>query len=341
MIYKLRGQQFLFICMLLVCLLALSGCGTAATGTATPSASPDQEQNGQPSPAAEEGAAKDSTGEGEGEAATRIFSTVNGDIEIPAHPQRIVTQGLLPYFLAFDVKPVGAPSWELEYPHLAGKTDGIADIGVIEAASLEKILELQPDLIVTVAGEMYEQLSKIAPTIVIPYDAIGDAHSDMRLFGDLLNKQEEAEQWLAEFDKKVADSREKISKVVAPEDTFSIVSAFDKTYYIYGEGIYRGGLTIYKYLGLQPTPLIKEQLIDAKKQLLELSFEVIPEYAGNHIFLDVSNGGSLDETSNVWKSMEAVQNNQVYPLNVDLFWPYDPIAITMQMDEILNMLGAN
>lgn len=339
MIYMLRRQHLPLICLVIICLLA--GCGTASNGTASPSVSsapsavPSQGGNVQPSQAA----TQESTGE-EG-AATRIFSTVNGDIEIPAHPQRIVTQGLLPYFLAFDVKPVGAPSWELEYPHLAGKTDGIENIGVIEAASLEKILELAPDLIVTVAGEMYEQLSKIAPTIVIPYDVIGDAHNDMRLFGKLLGKEEEAEQWLAAFDRKVADSREKINKVVKPEDTFSIISAFDKTHYIYGEGIYRGGLTIYKYLGLKPTPSIQEQLIDAKKQLLEVSFEVIPEYAGNHIFLDVSNGGKLDQDNKLWKSLEAVQKNQVYPLNVDIFWPYDPLAIMMQLDELLNMLGAN
>lgn len=304
----LRGQQLLLICLLVICLLA--GCGSKAS----------------------------SSNSSEGE--IRIFSTVNGDIEIPANPQRIVTQGLLPYLLAFDVKPVGAPSWEIEYPHLAGMTDGIEDIGVIEASSLEKILELKPDLIVTVAGEMYDQLSKIAPTVVIPYDTIGDAHADMRMFGELLGKQEQAEQWLAKFDQKVADSKGKIGRLVKPEDTFSIISAFDKTHYIYGEGIYRGGLTIYKYLELKPPPLVKEQLIDADKELLEVSFEVIPEYAGNHIFLDVSNGGSLNETSQVWQSMEAVKNDQVYKLDVDIFWPYDPLAIMMQMDELLLMLGS-
>lgn len=306
--YRLRLQQLLLIYLLVICLLA--GCGSATSSSNSR------------------------------EGATRIFSTVNGDIEILANPQRIVTQGLLPYLLAFDVKPVGAPSWEIEYPHLAGMTDGIEDIGVIEASSLEKILELKPDLIITVAGEMYDQLSKIAPTIVIPYDTIGDAHADMRMFGELLGKQEQAEQWLAKFDQKVADSKEKIGKLIKPEDTFSIISAFDKTHYIYGEGIYRGGLTIYKYLGLKPPTLVKEQLIDADKELLEVSFEVIPDYAGNHVFLDVSNGGSLNETSQVWQSMEAVKNDQVYKLDVDIFWPYDPLAIMMQMDELLLMLGS-
>ncbi|MFD3258399.1 iron-hydroxamate ABC transporter substrate-binding protein [Paenibacillus lentus] len=330
MVRFLSSQRLVLVCLAMLWLLG--GCGSASSGSPASAA-----KQGEQPPSAESVPQSNEAGDS---SATRIFSTVKGDIEIPANPQRIVTQGFLPYFLVFDVKPVGAPSWELKYPHLAGKTDGIEDIGVIEASSLEKILALQPDLIVTVAEEMYDQLSKIAPTVVIPYDTIGDAHKDLRLFGELLGKQEEAEQWLADFDKKVADSKEKINKIVDPDDTFTIVSAFNKTYYIYGDGIYRGGQAIYKYLELKPPAIVKEQLLNTGKDLLEISFEVIPEYAGNHIFLDISNGAEFDDSTSVWQSIDAVKNNRVYKLNVDIFWPYDPLAIYMQLDELLMMLGA-
>lgn len=270
---------------------------------------------------------------------TRLFSTINGDIEIPTHPKRIVTQGFLPYFIQFGVKPVGAPSWEIEYPHLAGKTDGIVDIGVIDAGAVESILSLKPDLIVTVAQEMYEQLSKIAPTIVIPYDAVGDVYADTRLFGSLLGKEEEAEQWLVEFDKKVAESRDKLQAAVKDGETFSLIGAFDKTYYIYGDGIYRGGQAMYKHLGLQPPAIIQQQLMDADKDLIEVSLEVIPDYAGDHIFLDVSNGSKFDESEAVWQSIDAVKNGRVYRLNTDIFWPYDPMAVYMQLDEVLKLIA--
>lgn len=324
----------------LAILLLLTACGSVPL-------EPEQQPAGQSAagqPAASDGQTPDASPEPDNDAAagaTRTFSTVKGDIEIPAHPQRIVTQGFLPYFLAFDVKPVGAPSWELEYPHLAGKTDGIEDIGLIEGASLEKIVTLQPDLIVTVAEDMYEELSKIAPTVLIPYDAVGDAHNDMRLFGELLGLQEQAEQWLEDFDRKVADSKEKISKVIRPDDTFTIFGAFSKTHYIYGDGIYRGGQAIYKYLELKPPAIIKEQVIDANKALLEISLEVIADYAGDYIFLDVSNGAVFDESASIWQSIEAVKNDRAYKLNTDIFWPYDPLAIYMQMDELLRMLGAD
>ncbi|MED1724614.1 hypothetical protein [Brevibacillus parabrevis] len=71
--------------------------------------------------------------------------------------QRIVTQGYLAQFLAFGVKPVRAPYWEMESPHVKDLTAGIADIGQIDGSSVEKILALNLDLIVTVGGDKAER----------------------------------------------------------------------------------------------------------------------------------------------------------------------------------------
>jgi len=261
-----------------------------------------------------------------------------GDVEIPSHPQRIIAQGLLPYFLMFDVKPIGSTSWEIKYPHLEGLTEGIEDTGFIDGASVEKIVSLQPDLIVTVEPTMYETFSKIAPTVIIPYDNIGDVHKDTRLFGELLGQKDKAEQILAEFDRKAAEIKEKLRPILDSGETFSLIGAFDKTYYIYGSGIYRGGLTMYKYIGLKAPTIIQEQIIDKNKDLLEISLENIPEYAGDHIFLDVSNGAEFDESSRLWQSIDAVKNGKVNKLNTDIFWPYDPLAISQQMDKLVEML---
>lgn len=325
-------RRIAIACLALVWFVA--GCGQSSSGSGS-AASPSVSALPASTPAG-----ADSKASSQADATTRTFSTVKGDIQIPANPKRIVTQGLLSYFLLFDVKPVGAPSWELEYKHLAGKTEGIEDIGATNDVSIEKILSLQPDLIVVASDNQYDQLSQIAPTVVIPYDQIGDAHKDTRLFGKLLGQEDKAEQWLAGFDKKVADSKSKLDKTVKPDETFTIVSAFNKKFYIYGDGIYRGGQAIYKYLQLKPPAIVKEHLMDAGKMLLDVSLEVIPQYAGDHIFLDVSNGAKFDENAGVWKSIDAVKNNRVHKLNVDIFWPYDPLAIEMQLDEVLKLLGA-
>ena len=336
--FRLDKRYRLGWALCIAAMLLLSACGadkSESAAGAAPSASSASEDPASSPPSSGSPAVHTDNSAGE---ATRTFGTIMGDVEIPAHPQRIIAQGLLPYFLMFDVKPIGSTSWEIEYPHLAGLTDGIEDTGFIDNASVEKILSLQPDLIVTVEPTLYEPFSKIAPTVVIPYDKIGDVHEDTRLFGELLGKQDEAEQILAEFDRKTEETKEKLSPILNGNETFSLVGAFDKTYYIYGSGIYRGGLTLYKYLGLRAPSIIQEQIIDKNKDLLEISLEKIPEYAGDHIFLDVSNGASFDESGGLWQSIDAVKNGKVHKLDTDIFWPYDPLAISQQMDEIVKML---
>ncbi|WP_374016793.1 GNAT family N-acetyltransferase [Paenibacillus thiaminolyticus] len=91
-------------------------------------------------------------------------------------------------FLALGMKPVGAPSWDIESPHVRHLTIGIEDIGTIDASSVEKILPLAPDLIVTLSDDsaIYEQLSKIAPTVVFPYNTFDDTRDEIRTFGEML-----------------------------------------------------------------------------------------------------------------------------------------------------------
>ena len=92
-----------------------------------------------------------------------------GEIEIPKDPKRIVATQYLGHLLTLGVKPVGAGTASLNQ-YFAGSTDGIEDIGDDQAA-LEKIVSLDPDLIIRPSDKNYEQFAKIAPTIVIPWGA--------------------------------------------------------------------------------------------------------------------------------------------------------------------------
>lgn len=270
---------------------------------------------------------------------TRIVKTIHGDIEIPANAERIVVDAYLPTLLLLGEKPVGATKTDLENVHI---TDLIAGIESTGENAVEAIMSLNPDLIISADSEKttFESLSKIAPTVIIPYETYRDVYEEVNGIAEMLGKEKEAKAWLLTFDEKIKKQREKIQEVMTEGETVSIFGAFGKDSYIYGDGIYRGGQAIYKHLQLTPQENIKKALIDTGETYKQISFEVMNDYAGDYIFFDESNGGELDKEDPVWSSIDAVKNDNVFYLDAKRFWPFDPIAVLAQAEEVADMLVA-
>ncbi|OIB02976.1 ABC transporter substrate-binding protein [Paenibacillus sp. LC231] len=268
---------------------------------------------------------------------TRKMDTIHGPIEYPADPQRIVVDAYLPTLLLLGEKPVGATAKDLENVHIQDRIAGIESTG---ENSTEKILELNPDLIISANSdpEVFEKLSKIAPTVILPYETYRSVHEEVEGLGAILGKEVEAKEWLADFDKKIEGLRAKVNGVIEEGETFSIFGAFGKTFYLYGDGIYRGGLAIYKELQLTPPATIQKELIDANVTYKEVSLEVLNDYAGDYIFFDESNGAEMDKKDKVWTSIEAVKQDRVFYLDAKRFWPFDPIAVLAQAEEVTEMI---
>jgi len=102
-----------------------------------------------------------------------------GETTIPAKPQRVVSLGYVDhdYLFALGVSPVGVREWWAEYPYAtwpwaeAARAAIGAEPEVFsgDTISLEWVLAQNPDLIIAVFEaidpSLYDQLSKIAPTI--------------------------------------------------------------------------------------------------------------------------------------------------------------------------------
>ncbi|WP_139998170.1 iron-hydroxamate ABC transporter substrate-binding protein [Paenibacillus paridis] len=277
----------------------------------------------------------------EPEKTTRIYNTVKGDVEIPVAPKRIIAEQYLQTILALGVKPVGASEYYIDNPYTKDLAAGIESTGDRSGTNLEKVTALEPDLIITatVDDNTYEQLSKIAPTVVIPFGTDAQfkgVHEEVKGIGELLGKQEEAEKWLAKYDDKISELRGKLEGVIAPTETFSIIESGGKTFYTFGDNFGRGGQAIYGALQLTPSEIIKNELMTA--QWKELTLEVIPDYAADHVLLFSETGSDEFKKSNVWQSIPAVKNNQVYELPADRYWYFDPVSVLAQAEEITGML---
>jgi iron complex transport system substrate-binding protein len=270
------------------------------------------------------------------EAKTRTVKTVKGDVEIPTNPKRVITDFYLADLLALGVKPVGSIQMSLNNPYIKDKVEGIEDIGT--PVSIEKVLSLKPDLIIMQSDENYEKLSKIAPTVVIPYASEGDFYAELRKIADLVGKKDEAEKWIQSFEKKAEEARHQLKDIVREGETFGLYELQEDKLWVFGDNWGRGGQVIYKALKLSP-PEKMQELMKQGTQYKELSLEALPEFAADNMFVTTwsaqgSNDKKLEELKNspIWKNLDAVQNNKVYEMKFDDMYYADPYSLEGQLD---------
>ncbi|WP_412679076.1 ABC transporter substrate-binding protein [Brevibacillus parabrevis] len=269
---------------------------------------------------------------------TRSFGTSKGAIQIPEKPQRIVTDYYAGELLAVGGNVIGAETMAFKNPFIIEQLKSAQDVG--ERVNPEKALELQPDLIVVMYDDNYEALSKIAPTVFLPYGTTTNIYDTVKLFGDLVGEKEKAEAFIADFDKKAAEGREKIKGIVDENATVGLYELTNKgDLWVFGDNAGRGGQAVYNALKLKmPHP------DTTKNQTLQLSMETLPEYAADYMFLTFydpeKNSEALKNLQNsaVWKAVPAAKNNRIFYNDFDTFYRYDPIAIKAQIDLFVDMI---
>lgn len=135
-----------------------------------------------------------------------------GTTTIPAPPTRVITLGLSDQdpLLAMGVIPIAVSPWFGDYPsatwpwaqdELGSAEPVVLNGGVRDESNpgLEEIAALEPDLILSLyngtTAEQYEQLSKIAPTVVPTKDFLGFQitwQEATRTVGAALGREDEA-----------------------------------------------------------------------------------------------------------------------------------------------------
>ncbi|MFC4184414.1 iron-hydroxamate ABC transporter substrate-binding protein [Saccharococcus thermophilus] len=277
------------------------------------------------------------------EKAMKTFTMANGKkVEIPVHPKRVV----MPYeflgnSLALGVKPVGVTQAVMENPYIKEQAKGIENVG--NPISLEKVVELKPDLIIVYLEDQYKQLSKIAPTVFIPFGHYKNIQEEMRVFGELLGKQKEAEQWIQQFEEKAAAAREKIKGVIGKNETVGIYKLQGKDFYAIGDNFGHAGQIIYNALQLTPPEKIKQEVIQGPQWKL-ISLEALPDYAADHMFWTVYKMDGTEQAekelknSAIWKNLNAVKNHHVYNMKIEDIWFSDAISLEHQLDLVVDTL---
>lgn len=278
----------------------------------------------------------------------RSVTTVNGEVSIPAEPQRIAATYYVGELAALGIQPAGTVTRLLpeQNPNLAAYTEKAVDIGNFPP-SLEAIANLDPDLIIATDfdGIEYADFTKIAPTIVIPWSN-EDVWAKLRAMGTFLGKEAEAEAFIKEYEAKAVSAREAVKGAVGEEETVAIFRFFGSSIRVYGGRDV--GHAIYNGLQLKPV----EQIAAAMEQNPEftstedISLEELPAYAGDRILVmvtDEDGDRAYQEAQklSLWSSLPAVQNKHVYEIPADKWFTYDPISVGVTLDEAVRLFTAD
>ena len=297
-----RRIRFSLLATVLAMALLATGCGTK------PEAQP-----------ANTGASAGSNSEG------YVVKHAMGETRIPKTPERIVvlTNEATEALLALGIKPVGAVnSWVGDpwYDHIAKEMEGVQPLGKEDQPNLEAIAALKPDLILGTKmrhEKIYPQLSQIAPT-VFSETIRGKWQENFRLWAEAVNRKAEGEKILAEWDKRIADFRQKAGDKLKMK--VSLVRFMPGRVRILYKDTFAGSI-------LEEIGFARPPAQDKNEFAAEVSKERIPEMDGDILFYytyETGDGKASQlekEWTNdpLWTNLSVVKNGKAYKVD-DVIW---------------------
>lgn len=250
-----------------------------------------------------------------------------GTTEIPCTPQKVVTlgQGQTDSVLGLGVTPVGVvePWTDDWYEYLPAEVEEAEVLGTELEPDLERIAALQPDLILGSKlrhEALYSQLSEIAPTVFA--ETIGVTWKEnVSLWAEALCLPGKGEEIVADYEERARAIGDALAEQGKAVTEVSMIRFMPDQVRIYLTG-FPG--SVLRDAGLQRPEAQRVEDWESSEQLIEISEERIPEMDGDVIFQMVSTEHyaqqgtqTVDEqmerwtSTDLWKKLSAVQNNQV------------------------------
>ncbi|MGE7674325.1 iron-hydroxamate ABC transporter substrate-binding protein [Lysinibacillus sp. NPDC094403] len=262
-------------------------------------------------------------------AETITYQSESGPIEVPAHPKRVVVlSSFVGDLLKLGVNVVGVDSWAKDNPNFQ---NDIKDAVVVENTDIEKIIELEPDLIIGLNGiENADKLAEIAPTVLFTYGKVDYLQQFIEI-GKVVNKEKEATEWVKDFKTRAAEAGTKIKEKIGENATVTVAEMFNKQLYVYGDNWGRGTEILYQEMGLKMPEKVKEGAL--KPGYLAISQEVLGDYAGDYVIFSMFKGQDSAIKNAAWfKDLEAEKNGHLFEVNANEFYFNDPITLDYQLD---------
>jgi len=278
----------------------------------------------------------DDSGDSKNETRT-ITDTFLGDVtDVPVHPKRVVVLWRTgSEVVDLGVKPVGQLDGEILAEELGDevyeKYKDVPVVGTFEGVDVEKVIELEPDLIIGMDhGGLsidYEELKPVAPTVIFKIAEPTDVWANYPKVADVLGLTTDFDKRNTELDAeltKVADEYADVLK--ARGEVTSVGAEYD------GSVIYidtSKSLT-YDRLNKAGFTYNPDYTDDPDRYVEELTMENVADLADQDIvFYDVNIDGSpaegVDSILNLesFKRLPAVKEGRLFPLTAGTFYTFD------------------
>ena len=268
-----------------------------------------------------------------------------GEVEIPAEPKRIVDLSgnsdilsLLGYSVAGTANSDAYDYTQLP-TYLQEPLQGAKILGysMQDTMDIEGILELHPDLIIIsgVQEKMYEQLKKIAPTLMVEL-AQTDWRQDVNTFARMMQQEDRAASWLKSYDEKAKKAGAAVRKANGEDTTYLALLASGGQLFVFdAAGI---GSVLYEDMGLKkPANMPRQDSIS----LPVISYEGLADLDADHLIV-VGTDADMKalKKNSIYKSMQAVKNNRVLELPSSPYVNigYSSIGRDVFLDEVQSLL---
>lgn len=261
-----------------------------------------------------------------------VASTYTGtQVEVPAHPQRVVALWRTGTELAeLGVVPVGALDGEFTPDELGDLYDAVSDVPVVgtyEGVDIEKVIAAKPDLIVGMdhggLGIDYDELSQVAPTVVLKIAEPTDVWANYPALAEVLGRSTDFTARNAALDASLAAIRDEYGEVLG---------GLQVTHLNAGEGLW---VSTSKSLAYQR--LVKAgfgynpgYVENPERYVTELATENLPDLASQDaIFYSVALDGTVDPAlqavldSESFQRLPAAQAGHVFPLTSPVIYTFD------------------
>ncbi len=333
---KMR-QVGVLLAALLLAMGVLAGCGSSSSKAG---------ELGAPKEGAEGTTAAPTAAKADDQAGDQAYpltvqDEMGHEVTIPANPDKVFAPMMEDSLLALGVKPVMQWSNGVQPQlYLKDQLEGVPEIGFASGQpSFEVLLANKPDLIILhnsfyAENGAYEQYSKIAPTYVFK-SASNDLASSIRIVGKLLNKTDEAEKVLKEYEAKAEAAKTKLAGHAKGRK--AAIIRFNAKGMFFMNYDYYSGYVLAKNLGFGQSDMVKSGAY-------EVSLEKLPELDADYIFL--INDGNLGDAalktlkeSKIWQSVPGVKKGQVYETASDYWLSGGFIAQGKVIDDIVRFLA--